>query len=112
MLELTGPIEARLDESKNEIFSSLCSRATGGENYVNAGAKDNNWLTNDGLVDSSGEADGTIQLAYLWTALKWEPETEWDEWRMNGVRVAVGLVCGYLVWTCCAALVGLVGALR
>ncbi|PVG03574.1 hypothetical protein CPB86DRAFT_690513, partial [Serendipita vermifera] len=53
-----------------------------------------------------------IQLAYLWTALKWEPETEWDEWRMNGVRVAVGLVCGYLLWTCCAALVGLVGALR
>lgn len=53
-----------------------------------------------------------VQLAYLWSALKWEPETEWDEWRMNGVRVVVGLVCGYLVWTCCAALVGLLGALK
>jgi hypothetical protein len=53
-----------------------------------------------------------IQLAYLWNALKWEPETEWDEWRMNGVRVVVGLVCGYLLWTCCAAFVGLLGALK
>lgn len=53
-----------------------------------------------------------IQLAYLWSALKWEPETEWDEWRMNGVRVVVGLVCGYLLWTCCAAFVGLLGALK
>jgi len=53
-----------------------------------------------------------IQLAYLWNALKWEPETEWDEWRMNGVRVVVGLVCGYLIWTCCAAFVGLLGALK
>lgn len=31
---------------------------------------------------------------------------------MNGVRVVVGLVCGYLVWTCCAAFVGLLGALK
>jgi len=53
-----------------------------------------------------------LQLAYLWNALKWEPETEWDEWRMNGVRVVVGLVCGYLLWTCCAAFVGLLGALK
>lgn len=53
-----------------------------------------------------------IQLAYLWTALKWEPETEWDEWRMNGVRVVVALVCAYLFWTCCAAFIGLLGALK
>ncbi|KAG8806531.1 hypothetical protein FRC17_004941 [Serendipita sp. 399] len=53
-----------------------------------------------------------LQLAYLWSALKWEPETEWDTLRLNGVRVAVGLVCGYLIWTCFAAFVGLVGALE
>ncbi|KAG8852874.1 hypothetical protein FRB91_005812 [Serendipita sp. 411] len=53
-----------------------------------------------------------LQLAYLWSALKWETETEWDSLRLNGVRVAVGLVCGYLIWTCLAAFIGLVGALK
>lgn len=53
-----------------------------------------------------------LQLAYLWSALKWEPETEWDSLRFNGVRVAVGLVCGYMLWTCLAALIGLIGALK
>jgi hypothetical protein len=53
-----------------------------------------------------------LHLAYLWSALKWEPETEWDEWRMNGVRVFVFLVAGYFAYVFLAALVGLLGALQ
>ena len=53
-----------------------------------------------------------LHLAYLWSALKWEPETEWDEWRMNGVRVFVFLVAGYFAYAFLAALVGLLGALQ
>jgi len=53
-----------------------------------------------------------FHLAYLWSALKWEPETEWDEWRMNGVRVFVFLVAGYFTYAFLAALVGLLGALQ
>lgn len=56
-----------------------------------------------------------IELA-AWTSLRWqwdfEPESDWEEWKLSALRVVFGLVFLYMLWSCVAALVGLVGALK
>jgi hypothetical protein len=57
-----------------------------------------------------------IQVLALWRNLKWEPESEWegaaDRWRVDGVKLAWGLLSAYFAAAATASLVGFYGFIK